>query len=138
MDTFILGLRVLGIQINGGSQLISAITNEGLTVGQGIATNATASTLLAFYLDFGWLGPIVGGLLIGLLIRSVDKKMQKKCNCIHFGQYLFCLSAIVTSIQNYSFIGVGNMITWVLISLLFRDKPYTNKSILRKKVKFRV
>lgn len=131
VDTFILGLRFFGVQISGGSQLISGITNEGLAVGKGIATNATASTLLAFYLDFGWLGPIIGGLLIGLLIKYVDKKMWKKCGCTSFGQYLFCLSAIVSSIQNYSFLGVGNMVTWLLIIMLFRDRKYNKKYMKR-------
>lgn len=78
--------------------------------------------MLAFYLDFGWLGPIVMGLLWGLIVKKIYTNYRNKSTASSFAYYLFVLNGIFSSIQNYAFIGVSTMMILILISFLLKDR----------------
>ena len=122
VDLFVLVYRFFGFNISGASQFISNITQISRPIGQGLATNATASILLPLYLDFGFLGGAIGGSILGFASNYIETKAKFKPNCLNFALYLYFFVGMATSIQNYAFVGVGTASTIIFIIMFFSDK----------------
>lgn len=121
IDPVVLVLKFFGVSsFSGGSQYLSTLANTILPIGENLTTNATASTLLTFYSDFGIIGAAVGGLLIGRIAVHVENRVEQDFCPISFGRYLFVVSGIVITFQNYPFVGSVAMMTWIFLGILLK------------------
>lgn len=121
IDPLVLFFKALGINfMSGGSQYLSTLANPILPIGPDMTTNATASTLLTFYSDFGILGAAIGGFLIGRISVNTESQINKDCNPVTFGRYLFVICGVVTTVQNYPFVGSAAIMTWIFLGLLLK------------------
>lgn len=121
IDPVVLGLKIFGVSsFSGGSQYLSTLANAILPIGENLTTNATASTLLTFYSDFGIIGAAVGGILIGRLAVHVESRLEQDFCPVSFGRYLFVISGIVVTFQNYPFVGSVAMMTWIFLGILLK------------------
>ena len=112
---------MLGLNIPLASQIISHLTARVIEVAPGIYTNATASTLLAFYLDFGALGMIASGTILGYFTKRYENNVVLRFNPLSFGRYLFLVVGIASSIQNYYFGNITTLMTWLFLGVLLRS-----------------
>lgn len=120
-DAVFLALKMLGLNIPLASQIISHLTARVIEVAPGIYTNATASTLLAFYLDFGALGMIASGTILGYFTKRYENNVVLRFNPLSFGRYLFLVVGIASSIQNYYFGNITTLMTWLFLGVLLRS-----------------
>lgn len=120
IDNIGLILRFLGERIELASNYISHLSNENLQIGKDSYTNATASTLLPFYLDFGFFGEVLAGSLWGYICCSFENLTAKKMNILNLCRYLFLLLGFAFSIQNYSMGGPTVLVTWIMMWLLLK------------------
>lgn len=117
---FLRTLGVIGHDFLTGQQTMSGQAKDFLFVGYEIQTNATASTLFPFYLDFGIVGTFLGGLLLGCFAHYVERNYTNKRDCLSLGQYIFMLSFSMTTIQNYPLTGIPFIMKWIFIYLLLK------------------
>lgn len=119
-ETPLLLLRLLGVNIEAATQVMSHITKQSLMIGENVGINATASTLLVFYADFGYLGPIIAGIALGKFATSCERKLSLNSSSLNYAKYLFLVGAFFASVQNYQLSGVATFMTWVLICILLK------------------
>lgn len=120
-DTIALFDVFIGGNMQGASQIVSNIAATAYYVAPEININATVSTLLPFYMDFGVIGTIFGGLAVGWFAKYSEKKVVCKFNSLNYARYLFVLMGIITSIQNYAFGNVTTFVTWIYMSFLLKE-----------------
>lgn len=116
----ILLLRIIGVNIEAATQVIAHITKESLIIGDNISINATASTLMIFYADFGYFGPIIAGGVLGKFVMHNETQFYVKPSCLNYAKYLFLAGVFFASIQNYSLSGASSFMTWILMGLLLK------------------
>lgn len=120
IDFPFLMLKYFGVPVSGGSQYLSNIANGILPVGENLNTNATASALLTFYSDFGILGSVVGGVLLGRIARQIEKKLSDQYTIMNFAKYLYIIAGLSITVQNYPFVGITATMTWLFINILLK------------------
>lgn len=113
--------KYFGFNLSGGSQYLSTLANPSLSIGNGVATNATASTLLAFYSDFGIIGPLLAGFVLGKFSLRQERKLAFDFNSLNFAKYLFIVVGVAISVQNYSFVGIATSMTWIFMMILLKE-----------------
>ena len=122
-DLPVVFLRIMGIVSANtitAQQYLSGTANDALFVGDNIQTNATASTLFAFYSDFGLIGSLIGGFFLGVFANYIEKNFEKKYNCLNLGRYIFLLSLSMATTQNYPLTGIPFLMKWIFIYLLLK------------------
>ena len=88
IDPILLGLRFFGIKIE-NEFLLSKVTGNNIYIGKSQKMNAVGSTLLPFYLDFGYIGVILFSFIIAKFVKLVENKFAQKYDRINQNIYLY-------------------------------------------------
>lgn len=119
VQPIVLALQIFGVNLSKTFDLAS-FTSNLVEIGENAKMNAVGSTLLPFYLDLGYLGPFVFGIMIALFMNRQERKLSVQHTRLAFGRYLFLVNGTILSIQNFQFSGVSTFATWVLMWFILR------------------
>lgn len=97
--------------------LVEIKQNEIITIGDD-SWNALYTSLLYYYLDFGWIGIIIIPLLFGYLFRYMIKCFYKTNSIGHFVIITYMFHEIIRAITDYTFVGVYVLILMVVLHVI--------------------
>lgn len=97
--------------------LVKIKQDEVIFIGDG-SWNALYTSLLFYYLDFGWLGIIIIPLFFGYISRYMIKCFYKTNSIGHFVIITYMFHEIIRAITDYTFVGVYELILMVVLHVI--------------------
>lgn len=97
--------------------LVEIKQDEVIFIGDG-SWNALYTSLLYYYLDFGWLGIIIIPLFFGYFLRYMIKCFYKTNSIGHFVIITYMFHEIIRAITDYTFVGVYVLILMVVLHVI--------------------
>ena len=94
LDWFIVGLiKIFGVQLNSITLIMNPILSTGYLLDNNEGINAFFTGFLTFYLDFGFLGSLISGILFGSILGILARVCYKKN--VQFYLYLYLLFSFI-------------------------------------------
>ena len=126
LDTFILGLRYIGLDISTMSSYISRHNQMSLAVGNNLSYNAFPTMVYTFLYDFNYVGVILGPLLFGIIVTISYKKMIMTNRLAYKGIYFMIALMIYESVMKW--VGTSEY-PWIVIAMFLIFDHFTKKRI---------
>ena len=127
-------MRFLGINTSTASQIYSQYAQQYESIGEGIRTNYTSTTLLTFLMDFGVFGIIIGGIVLGLFFSATENMYTKKGSLYSLIIYMYAVNASFFTIQDYPLKSVG-VISFFVLSYFFFKHRFRYRLVVHRKRK---
>lgn len=125
IDFFKLALSVLlGLKLEMGGNVIGSYIDGATNIGGGLSINAMCSAPFYFYLEFGIIGIIVLGFLLGSVSSVLQRKYLLRPSSINTVLYLLSL---YTLFYTYSGWSLKYLYFWLVPSIikLYSDREYS-------------
>ena len=127
-DTFGLAARFLNFHPELAQNIYSDLVTDNRFISPDIQLNFTATAILSFLIDFGKIGPIIGGFVYGTVFSFIENKFFKKQNVYNLALYMYFTSISIQTIQNYDF--KSTVVVFVLLYLwLFIGRKHQKNKI---------
>ena len=97
--------------------LVEIKQDENIYIGDS-SWNALYTSLLYYYLDFGWIGIVLIPLFFGYLLRYMIKCLYKTNSIGHFIIITYMFHEIIRAITDYTFVGVFVLILMVGLHII--------------------
>lgn len=97
--------------------LVEIKQDEVIFIGDG-SWNALYTSLLYYYLDFGWLGIIIIPLFFGYFLRYMIKCLYRTNSIGYFVIVTYMFHEIIRAITDYTFVGVYELILMVVLHVI--------------------
>jgi oligosaccharide repeat unit polymerase len=118
----VIGTFVFGMPYKGTDALVTSFVGDYLTIGQGITYNALPTVLYYFILDFGKVFWVIGIIILSAFSHKVEDKFYQKKDWNYFCKYLFVLFTLFDTVLVYDYLGIGTLMSFLLIELFTSDK----------------
>lgn len=115
-------LKIMGNNVELVSQVYTKYATDFFPIGDGIITNFTATAMATFYLDFGSVGIVVGGLIMGLMFSFVENLWTQEKNVFSLTLYIYFANIAFETVQNYTPKSVVFIFVILYTWLFFKNK----------------
>jgi oligosaccharide repeat unit polymerase len=94
-----------GKEYMGGDYLVSSVTQNYYNISQVIKYNALPTFVYGFLRDFGYIGIIIGGALIGISTSFIEKKyLSNKNSILNKSLYLYLFYVLMQTVFTWEYI----------------------------------
>lgn len=118
----VVGTFVFGMPYKGTDALVTSFVGDYLTIGNDITYNALPTALYYFILDFGKVFWILGVIILSAFSHKVEDNFYNKKDWNSFCKYLYVLFTLFDSVLKYGYVGIGTLMSFILIELFTSDK----------------
>jgi len=118
----VIGTFVFGMPYKGTDALVTSFVGDYLTIGDSITYNALPSVLYYFILDFGKIFWVFGIIIFSAFAHRMEDNFYKKKDWNSFCKYLYILFTLFDSVLKYGYVGIGTLVSFLLIELFTSDK----------------
>lgn len=119
-------LNIIGLNISSLNSMLGTYTQIPIDIGVGKTFNAFYTCLMNFYLDFGYLGIIIGPFIHSLLLIAVTINYKKQKNLFSEVLLIYVINNAFSSIYRWNYQSGASAFT--LITLIIINAIYAKNS----------